>query len=573
MEEAFMSKKVKKKMICNGTDVEVVFREPIKRIDWTGFPGFGFYAPLNQRKYEKDGVVCEQDVAVRLDNGDTIYTDIYRPVGATNLPCIVGWSPYGKRPHDCPADWHTYGVPKEAISEGTRFEGPDPYYWCHYGYAVANVDPRGCGESDGDMLMYGSNEAKNGYEFIEWLAKQEWCSGKIGMAGNSYLAIMQWYIAAEQPPHLTAIAPWEGLTDVFRELVNEGGIPATGFLNFVFRDCWGHGMVEDLPANGLAHPFINDYWIDKICKFENIKIPVYACAGYSHVHVRGSINAFNKITSKSKWLRMHRDFEWPDQYANENKEDLRKFFDRYLKNIYNGWELTPKVRMDVMDAYDYDYQVKRPEESFPIERTIYKKLFLDANKKSLSFEPSIEHTSAYYDSETEEMCFDMQFNEDTEISGYMKLHLWAEAECHDEMDIFITVQKLDENNAFIPTWVFGERHPGAWGKIRASRRALDEELSTDYMPVQRHTDEEKLKKGEIVQLYIEIYPHSRMWHKGEKLRLRIAGQYIRDPWFEEPSYMTDNKGKHIIHTGRQYDSYLQIPVIPQKYRAGNYVYR
>lgn len=57
--------------------------------------------------------------------------------------------------HDMPRPWGTYGVPMGAISDGTKFEGPDPYYWCHYGYAVANVDPRGCGHSEGEMPIWG----------------------------------------------------------------------------------------------------------------------------------------------------------------------------------------------------------------------------------------------------------------------------------------------------------------------------------------------------------------------------------------------------------------------------------
>jgi hypothetical protein len=53
----------------------------------------------------------------------------------------------------------------------------------------------------------------------------------------------------------------------------------------------------------------------------------------------------------------------------------------------------------------------------------------------------------------------------------------------------------------------------------------------------------------------------------------VSGHYIREGWFEPFSWETNNKGKHIIHSGGKYDSYLQIPVIPPKYQAGDYVYR
>jgi predicted acyl esterase len=49
------------------------------------------------------------------------------------------------------------------------------------------------------------------------------------MAGNSWLATTQWYIAAEQPPHLACMAPWEGLGDYYRESICRGGIPDHAF--------------------------------------------------------------------------------------------------------------------------------------------------------------------------------------------------------------------------------------------------------------------------------------------------------------------------------------------------------
>lgn len=572
-----MSEKVFKKMVCEGEEVDVMFRNSVPLTDINTIPGgWGFYPPLNPRTYEENGIICEQDVPVKMRDGVTIYTDIYRPAGAKNIPCIVAWSIYGKRPHDLPRPWGTYGVPEGAISTGTKFEGPDPGYWCHQGYAVINPDPRGTGNSEGDCVNYGPAEAQDGYDLIEWLAEQEWCNGKVGLAGNSMLAMLQWFIAAEQPPHLAAIAPWEGCSDIYREMCCEGGIPAVGFQTFVYRDLGSRssdGMIEDIPGMLASQPYMNNYWKSKIAKFENINVPAYVAAGLSHLHIRGTVNAFRKMSSKNKWIRIHRDFEWPDQYSYEMKEDLKRFFDRYLKGIYNGWEFTPKVRLDVMDAYDCDYSVMRPEADFPIPRTTYKKLYLDANAKTLSYNPSYEHTRTSYDANTGNVCFDIKFNETTEISGLLKLRLWAEAVDHDDMDLFITMQKLDDKGNFLPTWVFGERHPGAWGKIRASRRALDPELTTDIQPVLSHLKDEKLSSGEIVPLDIEIYPHSRIWHKGQTLRVMISGHYIRDPWFEPFTWDLNNKGEHVIHTGGIYDSYLQIPVIPPKYEAEGYEYR
>ena len=64
---------------------------------------------------------------------------------------------------------------------------------------------------------------------------------------------------------------------------------------------------------------------------------------------------------------------------------------------------------------------------------------------------------------------------------------------------------------------------------------------------------------------IAIVPYSKIYHKGQQLRVQVAGRYIREGWFEPLIWDTDNKGKHIIHTGGDYDSYLQVPVIPARY--------
>jgi len=318
---------------------------------------------------------------------------------------------------------------------------------------------------------------------------------------------------------------------------------------------------------------MNAYWEDKIVKFEQIEVPVYVTAGWLHFHLRGSIEGFRRVASPKVWLRAHRDFEWPDFYTPENMEELKRFFDRYLKEIRNGWEMTSRVRIDVMDAGVIDYQVQRPENEFPLARTQYEKLYLNAKTASLLQNEVKEESSVRYDAKEGLITFDFKFSEDTELTGYSKLRLWVEAEDADDMDLFITVQKLDENGEFLPMIGLGEPHPGVWGKLRVSHRELDEEKSTPYRPVHTHRKEQLLKEKEIVPIDIEIWPTSIMWHKGQQLRVMISGHYIRKPgWFEPFGWETRNKGSHIIHTGGKYDSHLLIPVIPPRYQVGEYKY-
>jgi hypothetical protein len=268
--------------------------------------------------------------------------------------------------------------------------------------------------------------------------------------------------------------------------------------------------------------------------------------------------------------------EWPDTYNNANLEDLRKFYDRYLKDVRNGWEGTPKVRVDVMDAYSYDYAPKRPENEFPLKRTQYRKLYLDAANKSLSYDKAPTVSEIEYDGKTGVASFGIKFQEDTEITGYMKLHLYIECRGHDNMDMFPWVKKYSADGEYVPIHCMGEDYRGAWGYGRGKRRELDEKLTTDFQPVLAHQKDEPMEPGKVYPIDIEIWPHSRIWHKGEELRLEISGEFIKTDWYEDGhlEFITDNgKGKHVIHTGGEYESYLQIPYIPPKYQVGDYVYR
>ena len=525
---------VTKTVICNGHPTEVLMRQMLKPCSKEEFDAmtpeeredYKVLTPLNNRVYEPEpGIICMQDVSVEMRDGIHIYVDIYKPKDVPVVPLIVSWSFYGKRPFDGQSDWQIMGVPPQTVSNMSKFESPDPGYWCRHGYAVANVDPRGVGHSEGDFMQFGTQEGKDGYDFIEWAAQQAWCNGHVALAGDSCVAMTQWRIASQQPPHLSCIAPWEGTSDMYRESLMEGGIPAHTFVGMVVREAVGLNYIDDTAANSEKYPFIDcDYWKDKDPIWKNITCPVYVTACWNHFHLRGSIQAFRKIKSRKKWLRALRNFEWPDAYNYSNLQDLERFFARYLKGERNGWELTPTVRLEVQDAFDYNYQENRPETSFPLKRTKYEKLYLDASDMSMKAEPVAEEGMAAYESADGEVCFDYRFPEDTELTSYMKLHLWVAAESYNDADLFINVQKLSTTGEWLPITLFGEPHPGAWGKMRISRRKLDEKLSTDFQPIQAHTCDEKVKPGEIVPVDIEIWPTSRFWHKGQQIRVQMASR-------------------------------------------------
>ena len=574
---------VTKVVECNGQPTEVIMNKMMrpstqKELDAMSVEereSAKFMSALNTREYiAEEGIICMQDVPVKMRDGITIYVDIYKPEAEGKYPLLISWSFYGKRPFDGQSDWQIMGVPPQTVSNMSKFESPDPGYWCRKGYAVANVDPRGIGHSEGDFVQFGTQDGKDGYDFIEWAAQQDWCNGRCGMSGNSCVAMTQWRIAAQQPPHLVCFAPWEGTSDIYRESLYEGGIPATTFVGMVNKEAVGPNYIDNTALNAEKYPFVDcDYWKDKEIDWKKITQPVYITACWNHFHLRGAINGFRKSKSRKKWLRAHRNFEWPDAYSNENLEDLERFFARYLKLERNGWELTPKVRIEVQDVGEHLFMKNRPEENFPIKRTKYEKLYLDAGDMTMKSSAVEKEAMVGYDGNTEEVTFDYRFPEDTELTGYMKLHLWVAAEAYDDMDLFINVQKLSTTGEWLPITLFGEPHPGVWGKMRVSRRKLDEKLSTDYNPVQAHTISEKSEPGQIVPVDIEINPTSWFWHKGQQIRVQISGRYIREDWFEPLMWDTDNKGRHLIYTGGKYDSFLQIPVIPPKFQDGDIIIR
>lgn len=554
-------------------------------------------------------ILLERDVAIKLRDGVTIYADVFRPVGDEACPAILAWSPYGKEIggqmlDDVPM---RSGVPLSATSGLEKFEGPDPAYWVAHGYAIVNPDKRGAYMSEGNLLYWGHEDALDGCDVIEWIASRPWSNGKVGMSGNSWLTVSQWFIAAERPEHLAAIAPWEGFCDHYRESGTRGGIPAPEFPEMIAETfASAHGMLEDQPRMIVERPFMCDYWEDKAARVENIEIPAYVVASYTNsVHTHGSFAGFRRMASKEKWLRVHNTSEWFDYYTPENVEDLRRFFDHYLKGIDNGWEQTPRVRLSVLNPGGTDI-VGRTEEEFPLARTQYRKLYLSAADSTLCTTlPDQQAVSEYQsDSVRHEVTYRYRMEKPTELTGYMKLHLWVSAPDHDDMDLAVRVEKLSRDGQPLPDRT--GNIIAATGLMRVSMRQLDEARSTEAEPYYTFTTEQKLKPGEIVPVEIEIWPMGLYFNEGEMLQLTVGayqpanaaipfgsasisvpregytfmpGQPVdmitvggnatqcADPTDVVVSPATHNAGRHRIYTGGQYDSYLYVPEIPNGAQA------
>jgi uncharacterized protein len=179
-------------------------------------------------------VLRDRPVAVR--DGTTLRVNVVLPgTGEGRFPVLMSAHPYGKDnlPRRRGRGW-SVSVQLRILrqtaplrfSSLTGWEAPDPVWWASRGYAVVNCDLRGAGTSEGEASLLSDQEGQDVHDLVTWAAAQPWSTGSVGMLGVSYLAISQWEAAAQQPPGLKAICPWEGFTDAYRDLAFPGGIGA-----------------------------------------------------------------------------------------------------------------------------------------------------------------------------------------------------------------------------------------------------------------------------------------------------------------------------------------------------------
>jgi len=548
-------------------------------------------------------VLCEYDVKIPMSEGFSLTANIFRSKKATDrnekVPVVMCAHPYnnhltpalGKTPLGGPPQQYRL-IPqaggKPVFSKLTSWESPDPNFWIPAGYALVNMNLPGYANSEGPPSAFTEHQGKCYYEAIEWVAKQPWCSGKVGLNGVSFLAISQYYVAACQayggpPPSLCCISPWEGLTDPYRDIFACGGLWDIGFPDF----WWAmevkpsiNGTEEDfvkadgsIPTDYLKkHPFYDDYWKEKSAKLEEISVPMLVCASFSDhcLHTMGSFRAFEKAKSKYKWVYTHRTGKWVSYYSPEVQEMTKNFMDCFLKDdTSSGFLDTPPVRLEVRSSLDEIHEV-RYEHEWPLARTQYTKLYLSGQSQSLGLEKPEQSMEVMYPAKKGKALFDFKFNEGTELSGYMKLRVWVESRpgragnvAPDDMGMFIAVNKLDRDGNSVPFngTVGLNKDMVTRGWCRVSRRELDPTESTEWHPIQNGASEQKLKAGEIVPVDIELYPSSTFFSAGESLQLIIAAEEI----IPSPPYKKDasfNHGKHVVHFGGKFDSYLLVPEIP-----------
>ncbi|KAH8900666.1 alpha/beta-hydrolase [Thozetella sp. PMI_491] len=537
-------------------------------------------------------ILVEHDVAFKMRDGIQLYADILRPPSKDRVPALICWSPFGKKFNGLTSlgymtPWNL-GIPAGTLSGLEKFEAPDPADWVPRGYAIINVDSRGAGDSDGVMAIMGRQEAEDGYDTIEAVAKLPWCTGAVGLAGNSHLAIVQWFIAALRPPSLKAIAPWEGCGDLYREQFLRGGIYSGDLFDelIVKHMLKGRKGMESFRLMNEKHPLANAWWNDKRPDMKKINVPTYITGTWTNtMHGMGAIRGWLEVDTPHKWLRWHPWQEWYDLWGNQQaKDELMSFFDHYLKGVNNGWEKTPRVRMAVLrfgnkEPQSYENVV---EQDFPLPRTEYRQLYL-GNEGRLTTEPPAEQGSCIsYNSESDNSVgFTYTFETTTRLIGLPKAVLYMSCPDHDDMDIYVMIEKLDVSSKpmknlnipwkGIPIKSFDEFkagqetevvvYKGPLGMMRASHRAIDEARSMHpNWPFHPHEKEDKIPPGDVIRLEIGIWAMGIEYEAGESLRVTISGRNLGVSNFGTLKHLK-NKGHHNVHFGKDYPSHVILPFV------------
>ncbi|KAK4051789.1 hypothetical protein OIO90_004613 [Microbotryomycetes sp. JL221] len=490
-------------------------------------------------------LVFLKDQPIPTREGD-IYGDFFMPEGTDALPVILHWTPYGKTDKgviNYSLTTNNAGVRQDSISWLNTFEGLDPAEWCTRDYIIAQVDLMGASFSAGPLEQWTQREAWCLYDVIDWISKQKWSNGAIGMAGNSWLATGQINVATKAPhPALKALAPWEGMTDEYVDLTRRGGVPQFAFPKFISNGLAGHNGIEDFARETQEYSLhTHPVWQEKALAVERLSIPTYILASYSTgLHTPGSVRTFRESTQlQDKWLRWHNAQEWSDLYKTANTNDLQKFFDYYLAGkTDNGWPQAPRVRLALLDFYNKGTDiVGKVENEYPLKRQELVKLFLNAKLGSLESKPVTESSSASYEAHSEHsrLAFRYTFTKRQSLVGFSAATLFVEPSTETHLDIHVMLRKVSASGQLLSHTNFDH---GSYEVPLTNSTENEPHYNFDSLGP-------KIRPSQVVEVQIPIWPGGIVFNAGESIELHVAGHSMRLPEFPMLAGLHDeNDGQH-----------------------------
>lgn len=305
-----------------------------------------------------------ENLWITMSDGIKLAARMWIPVDAAKkpVPAVLEYLPYRKRDGTFVRDALTH-----------------PYLAGH-GYAAIRVDMRGNGESDGLMEdEYTQQEQDDALEAIAWIARQKWCTGKVGMMGISWGGFNALQVAARKPPALKAIVTICSTDDRYEDdihykggcLINENlGWAATMFayssrppdpkiVGNRWRKMWMERLKNEpfLIIPWLKHPHRDAYWKHgSVCEsFASIDAPALVVGGWNDAYSNAVPRLMKGLRTSRKaiigpWAHKYPHFAVPEPRIGFLQEMLR-WWDQWLKGEPTAVSRDPDFRYYIMNAY------------------------------------------------------------------------------------------------------------------------------------------------------------------------------------------------------------------------------
>lgn len=367
----------------------------------------------------------ERHLATPMRDGVKLYGDLYRPARDGKFPVLVVRTPYGVQ------------------RDGTH---QTMIKLAQHGYAAFMQDVRGRYESEGQWDPF-RNEANDGYDTVEWAAKQPWSNGKVALEGGSYLGHVQWRAATQSPPSLVTMFPAVASTNIYKNWLTQGGA-----FRLSFNYGWGvvrmpnrimlpqywhtekyapeelkyetilrHLPLKDIDVQSggqpvqhfrdwLKHQSYDEYWksISDEEQFDKVKVPVHTSGGWFDIFLNGTINGFTGVRRSGGTEKARRESKmiigaWghgPSQKfgdvdfgpgANRDMfERQLRWYDHYLKGEDNGIDREPPIEIFFMGVNKWQHA-----QEWPLPGTKFTPYYLGGGHVLSDAKPSGAGTDSY----------------------------------------------------------------------------------------------------------------------------------------------------------------------------------
>lgn len=528
---------------------------------------------------------------IRVADGAQLRYNVYLP-GPGRHPVALEYDPYGT------------GV--DAIGSGSDPDLATLLY--DHGFAVVGLSLPGIACSSGVFNPLSPQWEVDGAAAIEWLLKQRWSDGHLGMFGHSFPALAQIPIAGMRPRGLDAIAPLSPLVDAYRDVMYPGGIANIGF-----PVLWGtlvnaansgaaaraaqmgdaqcaineaRASVQSAPAapgntiatTDFANPFDDGLWsaLDKDgADADTINIPVLGCRAWQDDAIGSRIGDtfYNHLDPALVWTVDTSG----DHYTCKDAPILQlvlRFLERFVADEHNGFTATPHVQIwHETTATGPSWVTTYPRWPVPVTPI---RLNLHANG-SMSLAPGRAGSDAYhYPRPSSSMAdsFEAQNNAAWAVpdasggwvaytSPRLKQNVEFYGSASADLVFSSTAPDTDLQVTITDVMPDGQELYVQRGWLRASMRKLNAALSTPLAPVQtdRQADQEMLRPGKPTLLRVYVDPFDFVFRKGSAIRL----------WIDAPTgttglwafrYLT-TPAVNTIYTGPKMDSQLVLGLAPR----------